>query len=463
MIGEVPPTESSSGLVIASRLLSVLVLVLANGFFVAAEFALVAIRRSRVDQLVAEKHPRARNLQRAVNSLDAYLAATQLGVTMASLGLGWVGEPAIAELVQPALHSILPGNLAAIGAHTLSIAIAFIIMTALHIVLGELAPKSLALQRPEGTSLFIVKPLELYLTIFRPAVLVLNSLGNSVLALFGLRAGSEELVHSPEELRLLVSASRRAGLLGEAEEDVVERVFRLGERRVSAFMTPRLDMIWLDVEESIPKLQQTVISSVYSHFPVCRDTVDELLGFVKAKNFLAASVSEPLTIARLLQLLNPPLYLPETLNAFDALELFRQSGSAVAAVVDEYGTTQGLVTLNDLLEAIVGDIRTGNEPAEPQALHCEDGSWLLDGLMSIEEFKDLFNIRELPEEEEEEVVRYQTVGGLVLNHLGRIPVPSESFQWNGFQITVIALDGNRIEKVLVKSLEEPQLDSQESE
>jgi putative hemolysin len=325
--------------------------------------------------------------------------------------------------------------------------VAFTIITALHIVLGELAPKSLALQRPERTSLFVIQPLELYLAIFRPAVSLLNNLGNLVLRLLGLEAGSGEvLVHSPEEIRLLVSASRQAGLLGEAEEDVVERVFSLGERRVSAFMTPRLELVWLDIEEPVQHIQQTVITSVYSHFPVCRENIDHLVGFVRAKDFLAASVTEPLTASRFMELLTQPIYIPDSIKALSALDMFKQSGSYIAAVVDEYGVVQGVVTLNDLLEAIVGDIHTGNEPLDIQAVRCEDGSWLLDGLLPIEEFMDMFHIRELPDEDE---FQYSTLGGLVLSHLGHIPVVSESFQWNALQIRVMAMDGNRIDKILV--------------
>jgi putative hemolysin len=439
--------EESSGLITGIELFAVIILVLANGFFVAAEFALVAVRRSRVDQLVEENYPRAKSLQHAVISLDAYLAATQLGVTMSSLGLGWLGEPAIAHLIEPTFKTLLPPNVATIGAHTLSVVIAFTIITALHIVLGELAPKSLALQRPEETSLFVIRPLDLYLTIFRPAVLVLNNLGNLVLRLLGLQAGEgEALVHSPEEIKLLVSASRQAGLLGEAEEDVVERVFNLGERRVSAFMTPRLELVWLNVEEPIQQLQQTVITSVYSHFPVCRENIDQLLGFVRAKDFLAASVSESLTATRLMTLITQPIYIPDSIKALSALDVFKQSGSYIAAVVDEYGVIQGAVTLNDLLEAIVGDIHTGNEPLDVHAIQCTDGSWLLDGLLPIEEFIDIFNIREFPHEDE---VQYSTLGGLVLSQLGHIPVASESFQWHNLQIRVMKMDANRVDKVLV--------------
>ncbi|UBF28265.1 hemolysin family protein [Kovacikia minuta CCNUW1] len=442
--------SNSDILQILIRLFAVVVLVLANGFFVAAEFALVAIRRSRIEQLLEEGHPRAKNLHRAVQHLDAYLAATQLGITMSSLGLGWLGEPAIAALIEPLLHTFLPERLASVGSHTLSVAIAFSIITSLHIVLGELAPKSLALQRPEGTALFVVQLLELYLAIFRPVVQFLNSLGNRVLRLLGLEAGgSEELIHSPEEIRLLVSASRQAGLLGEVEEDVVERILDLNERRISAFMTPRREVVWLDIEDPIPSLQRIVTNSVHSHFPVCRGSIDDLLGFITAKQFLSASLDGALTMASLSKLLSPPLYIPESTRTIIALEQFKSTGNHTAAIVDEYGAIQGLVTLNDILEAIVGDIRTGNEPEEPRAIQCSDGSWLLDGMLSVEDFKDLFEIRDLPGEEG---IEYQTLGGFVLSQLGHIPVVAESFEWDRLSIEVVDMDENRIDKVLVRPI-----------
>lgn len=404
--------NDSSSLLIGGKLIAVVIMVLANGFFVAAEFALVSMRRSRVEQLMAEGHPRAKALQRAVTNLDTYLAATQLGITMASLGLGWLGEPAIAELIEPAFH-FLPENLAWFGSHTISVAIAFAIITALHIVLGELAPKSLALQRPEATAVRVVNPLELYLAIFRPAIYLLNNLGNFVLVRLGLQAGSgEESIHSPDELRILISASREAGLVGEMEEDVVERLFRAGEQRVNAFMTTRKEIFWLDIEEPPHKLQQKIIDSVYSRFLVCQGSIDNPLGFVGAKEFLAACLASP--SPDLTALLTSVLYIPENTPALNGLGLFKKSGSYLAVVVDEYGVIQGLVTLNDLLEAIVGDIHTGNEPDEQQAVQGEDGSWVLDGMLPIEEFKDLLNIRKLPGEEEDD---YQTVGGFVTTQL----------------------------------------------
>jgi putative hemolysin len=435
--------DSSSGLVIASKLLAVMVLVLANGFFVAAEFALVGMRRSRVEQLIAEGHPQAPALQRAVIHLDAYLAATQLGITMSSLGLGWIGEPALAVLIEPAFHW-LPKSFAAISSHTLAGIIAFFIITALHIVLGELAPKSLALQRAEGTAIAIVSPLELYLTIFRPVVRFLNSLGNLVLRLLGLRAaGEEELLHSTEELKLLVAASRKAGLLGETEQDVVGRVFSLSNRRVSAVMTPRTEMDWLDINDSLPHIRHKVIESTHTFFPVGEDSVDNILGIIQAKEFL---VKNPTQLVDLQALLHQPLYVPESMRVLKIFELFKKSGTHIALVVDEYGVTQGLVTLSDILEAMVGDIPSIEELADPEIVQREDGSWLLDGLLPIDEFKEVFHLQKLLPGEG---VSYQTLGGFVVNQLGRIPSAAEYFEWSGMRVEVVDMDGNRVDKVLV--------------
>ncbi len=268
-----------------------------------------------------------------------------------------------------------------------------------------------------------------------------------MLRLLGLETGnSEELIHSPAELQLLVPATREAGLLQEAQEDVVERVFRLGEQRVSALMTSWLDIVWLDLEDAIATLQQQVIASVHSNFLVCQESVDHPIGFLRAKEFLAASLAKPLSVTDLRALLTPSLSIPESIRAFNALELFKTSGSHIAVVVDEYGSTQGLVTLNDLLEAIVGDIHTGNEPSEPQAVRRDDGSWLVDGMLPIEEFKELFHFKRLPLGEG---VDYQTIGGFILHQLGHIPTVSESFTWNHFAFEMIGMDGYRIDQVVI--------------
>lgn len=432
-------------LTIAGRLLAVILLVFANGFFVAAEFALVGVRRSRVEQLMTEGHPQAKPLKRAVDKLDTYLAATQLGITMTSLGLGWIGEPALAAIIEPVLHSFLPHGLAVIGSHTLSVIIAFTIITTLHIVLGELAPKSLAIQKPEGTALALVRPLELYLSLFRPAISFLNSLGNLVLKLIGLQPGSgEEMLHSPEEIKFLVAASHRAGLVGEAEQDMVSRVFRLGNQRVSAVMTPRTEIVWLDLDDSPQEIHRKITESVHSHFPVCQDSVDNLLGVVHAKELLGQSLVDQ--SIDLKPFLRQPLYVPEITSVLKVLEFFKQSVTHIAFVVDEYGVIQGLVTLNDILEAVVGDIPSPEDLAEPEVVQREDGSWLLDGMLPIHEFEEIFHARNLFRVERAD---YQTLGGFVISHLGRIPSAADQFEWSGLRFEVIDMDGNRVDKVLV--------------
>jgi CBS domain containing-hemolysin-like protein len=425
------------------KLATVIALVLANGFFVAAEFSLVALRRSRVEELIAEGHYLARTLERAVKNLDAFLAACQLGITMSSIGLGWIGEPFLAALIEPALR-FLPESWAFIGAHAIAVAIAFTIITALHIVLGELAPKSLALQRTEATALAVVSPLEWYLRLFRPVIAPLNNLGNLVLRLLGLRpAGGEELVHSPEELKFLVTASREAGLLSEAEEEMVEEVLRLRDRRVGALMTPRTEIVWIDLDDSPDENRRKMMESGRSRFPVCQGGLDNVLGVVFAKDLLARILAgEPLDLKSSVRDL---LFVPESVRALKVLELFKQSGTDSAMVTDEYGGIQGLITLKDILEAIVGEIPSADEPPDPQVVRRADGSWLLDGMLPVDEVTEVLSMAGPPPEEG----AYHTLGGFVMAHLGRIPSTGDRFEWGGLQFEVVDMDGHRVDKVLV--------------
>ncbi|MEH1807479.1 hemolysin family protein, partial [Nostoc sp.] len=307
-----------------------------------------------------------------------------------------------------------------------------------------LAPKSLALQRTERTAFAVINLLELYLVIFRPVVQALNSLGNLVLKLIGLEPGSsEELLHSTEELKLLVAASHEAGLLGEAEQDVVERVFSIGNRQVSAFMTSRTEMVWLDIDEPLSKIRSQVIESIHSFFPVGQQSIDNLLGIVQTKEFLAQNPTQAIELQALLK---PLLYVPESMKALNLLELFKKSGTHLALIVDEYGVTQGLVTITDIVEAIVGDIPTSEELADPDVVQREDGSWLLDGLLSIDELKEILDIRNLLPGAG---VNYQTLGGFVVNQLGHIPLVAEHFKWARLRFEVVSMDGSRVDKVLV--------------
>lgn len=433
-------------LLTSGKLLAVLFLVLMNGFFVAAEFSIVAIRRSRVEELVAKGQTGALPLQNAVKHLDLYLATTQLGVTMASLALGWIGEPALAVLIESALH-FLPAPIALIGSHALAVAIAFALITALHIVLGELAPKSLALQRTEKTALTIAWPLEIYLTIFKPAIYLLNKMGNLVLHLFGIEASTSEVsVYSVEELKLLVADSHKAGLLSGTEKELLGRVFRLGRRRVGALMKPRTEIVWLNLSSATEEVQAVITQSPHTHLPVAHGSLDNLLGILDVKNFWQQHHSaEALNIKKCLQ---RPLFVPESMVALKLLETFKRSGTPLAFVIDEYGEIQGLVNLDDILGAIVGDLQMSEPTVETHnAIQRPDGSWVLDGLFPIDEFKEKLHLRKLPHEG-----KYQTLGGFIMMQMGHIPAVGERCEWQGLSFEICNMAKHRIDRVIVKHI-----------
>ena len=418
--------------------LLVLVLVAANGFFVAAEFSLVAVRRSRVAQLVAAGRRNAKALERAVDNLDAYLAATQLGITISSLALGWIGEPALAHLIEPWLTWLL-GELATAGSHAFAVAIAFTIITALHIVLGELAPKSLALQRSEGTALRVVRPLRAFLFLLRPAIVALNGLGNLVLRLCGLRTGTvEESLHSPEELKLLVSASQEGGLLQEAQQELVERVLNIGDRRISDIMTPRVDVDWIDMDDDREETLRRIRNCRHGQLLVGKGSIDEPVGMVLKRNLLDQVLDgrplDPLAVIR------EPLVVHEAMTIFKVLEQFKKAPVRLAMIVDEYGGLEGIVTQTDLLEAIAGNLPDVVGEA-PEAIEREDGSLLIDGMMSAQ---DAFERLEIPPAEG----GFHTIAGFVLSRLGHLPVVGEHFDYEGWRFEVVDLDGRRIDKVL---------------
>ena len=333
---------------VAARLVAVMLLVLANGFFVAAEFSLVTVRRTRAEQLAEEGHPLGPTLLRAVRNLDPFIAATQLGITMASITLLWIGEPAVASLLIPVLGLILPEDVAAVGAHSVAVVIAFLFITTLHIVLGELAPKSIALQRPESTALIVVRPVEAFLTVFKPFIWLLNTSGNLTLRLMGIRpAPGTHLVHSVEELKLMVIASRQAGLLSEREEDMIERLLDFSEVRAHHIMVPRTEMVCVSLDVSPDEFFTLVSTKGFDRYPVFQDDLDNIIGIVHARDVLRlmrAMGHRPLQ-PPVTEVMREPLVLPESLVVEDLLAELRSRRRHLAILVDEYGGTAGLVTL----------------------------------------------------------------------------------------------------------------------
>ena len=430
----------SDPLDIALRLSAVVALVLANGFFVAAEFALVTVRKTRVDQLIAEGNRRARWVRRAISHPDNYIAATQLGITMASLGLGWLGEPAIATLIEPALQSV-PGPWARAGTHSASVALAFAVITALHIVFGELAPKTVALQNPEGTSLLVAGPTSLFMRTFWPFIALLNGMGRHAVALAGLRAPSgHAMVHSEEELKMLVTASQEAGVLEEGEEQMLHRVFGFGDLTAGQVMLPRTEMPAVPADVTLDAILDRIAAQPQPWLVVFRATPDDIVGFLHVEDVLAALRRPgPFEAARHVR---EAFAVPETMQADDVLEEMKRRATHHVVVIDEYGGTAGLITFVGLMERIVGEVATERQRALPRFATLADGSALVDGLALVGDVNERFGLHI------DEGV-YNTLGGFVLGEIGRRARVGDLVEVEGRTLRVEALDGLRVARVHV--------------
>ena len=417
------------------RLFAVLLLVAANAFFVAAEFALVAVRRSRIDQMVAEGDRSAMVVQRALMQLDRYISGTQLGITLASLALGWIGEPAIAVLVDKALRTI--GVTPAPGAvHTgAGIAVAFLVITFLHIVLGELAPKSVALATPEAVSRVVVRPLMVFSRVMSPFIGVLNATANRLLALFGVRpTGEGEHVHSPEELRLLVMQARAHGTLEESDSAMLAGVFDFHNKKAHDVMRPRTDMVAISEDVELDELVATLRREGYSRYPVYRDTQDDIVGLFLAKDFWLNEDQRHFVLGAHLR---EPLFVPATRAAERVLEDLRRTRAHMAVVLDEYGGTAGIVTMEDLVEEVVGDIADEYDPYSSREALLSDGVLELAGSMSL---VDVRSDHKLPIPEGD----WTTLGGYAFAMLGRLPRVGDRATFPGGELEVVAMDGRRV-------------------
>jgi putative hemolysin len=419
-------------------LLAILVLVAANGFFVAAEFSLVAVRRSRVEELVDRGLPNAASLEVAVDRLDANLAATQLGITISSLALGWIGEPVLAQMIEPGLERLF-GDAATFGSHAIAVVIAFAVITTLHIVLGELAPKSLALQRSERTALLIVRPLSVFLFLFRPAIFLLNGLGNLILRLFGLTPGAAEgSLHSPDELKLLIQESGEAGVIGTMQQEIVVRALNIGGRRISDIMTPRTELDWIDADDERAEMLKAIRISKHEQLLVGRGGVDEPLGIVFKRDLLHQALEgepvDPMAVLRDLFLVH------ETTSIFRVLEFFKSSPIRVAGIVDEYGILAGIVTQTDILEAIAGELADASG-REASILRASDGSRVIDGLTPAHEVFEALGLKPVAGD-------FHTIAGFIFASLAHLPQEGERFTHGGWVFEVAKLDGRRVDKII---------------
>lgn len=423
--------------IIAFEVLLIILLIFANGIFAMSEMAIVSARKTRLQQLANAGDAKARAALELANAPDRFLSTVQIGITSVGILAGAFGGATIAEQIG-AYISVFPA-LAPYG-EAIGLGVVVLSITYLSLIFGELVPKRFALNRPERIAALVAQPMNLLSKLAAPFVWLLSFSSNIIFKIFGVKA-SEEMPVTEEEIKVLIEQGTHAGVFEETEQDLVESVFRLGDRRVSALMTPRRDIAWIDAAASDEEIRRRMSQSHYSRFPICEGAVDNVVGVVKAKDYLAL----PIDAASLQSILKQPLFVPETTTALHALELFKDAHTHIALIIDEHGAVEGLVTTNDVLEAIVGDFAL---PAgqESYAVRREDGSWLLDGALPIDEFKEIFSIANLPNEQRS---GYHTLAGFVFMFLGRVPATADHFEWNGLRFEIMDMDGNRIDKVLV--------------
>jgi magnesium and cobalt exporter, CNNM family len=430
-------------------LLAVFALVFVNGFFVAAEFAFVGSRRTRLAQLAEEGSAGAKAAEDAINHLDSYIAATQLGITLASLGLGWIGEPAVAHIFEPLVSRFLPEDIARNVAQPVMAALAFALVTMLHIILGELAPKSIALQRPEDAAVIVSRPTRLFLNIFRPVIRLMNGIGGWVVRMLGFEpASGHSQVHSAEELEMLVHSSREAGLLQESEERLLRRVFDFADIPVQAVMQPRVEIEAFPLDIPFPELLAKVTSSHHSRYPVYEDSIDKVVGILFTKDLLDAIVRQPELLTNgganfnLKDALRTPMYIPSTVSVDKVLEQMQRKKTHLAVIMDEYGGMAGLATMEDIIEQIVGDVQDEfDTDASPISSQGDTAS--VDGLVSLTDITDRFGDLETEAES-------TTIGGYVAEKLDRIPVVGDVVQYGDYDVKVLKMDAMRVERVRFK-------------
>jgi len=412
-----------------------LFLVLLNGFFVAAEFAFVRVRSTSVEQLAAEGRTGSKALEGVMDKLDDYLAVTQLGITIASLGLGWVGEPAVASLLEPVIGSVVPEGLL----HLVAFALGFGIITFLHVVFGELAPKTIAIAEAERLSLFVAPPMTMFYYLFYPGIVVFNGTANAFTSLIGIPPASEtDETLGEREIRRILSRSGREGHVDMAEVEMIERIFELDDKIVREIMVPRPDVVTIQKTATLPEFKDMVLESGHTRYPVVEKDEDQIVGLIDVKDVIQVSEAEQSTV-RAGDLARDMLVVPESTAINDLLLQFRTERQQVAAVIDEWGAFEGLVTVEDAVEAIVGDIRDDFDVDEetPAIRAREDGSYEVDGGVPLAEINETLDVAFESES-------YETIGGVVIDELGQAPDTGDTVAIGGYDFAVTGVDGNRI-------------------
>jgi len=425
---------------IATEILIVLLLILANGIFALSEMAIVSARKTRLQQRAEDGDKGAEAALALSQEPTRFLSTVQVGITLIGILSGAFGGATIAEEIAAALDDVawLAPYSEAIG-----VGIVVITITFFSLIIGELVPKRIALNNAERIAARIAAPMSALARIATPVTALLSVSTEAVLRLLGIKPSGEPSV-TEEEVKLMIYEGAQVGVFEESEQEIVERVFRLGDRKASSLMTYRTEVIFLDIDDPLEDNLNKIVVSGHSRFPVCKGSPDEILGIVQVKDMFAQErAGQAVDLQAAIQ---PAVFIPEGMPALELLEHLREKMSHLALIIDEFGGVTGMVTINDVLEAIVGDIPTLEDKAvEPEIVQREDGSYLLDGMLSNEELKDLLELDELPNEDSGS---YETLGGMLMTEMGRIPNTGDAVNWNGWRFEVVDMDGYRVDKVL---------------
>jgi len=428
------------------EILLIFVLLLLNGVFAMSEIALVSARKTRLQQRADDGNKGAKIALELAGTTNRLLSTVQIGITLIGVLAGALGGATLAEKLTISLAKVAwIGEEAAGG---IALAIVVLLTTYFSLVIGELIPKRLGLNNPEQIAAAVAPLMRFLAWLTAPVVKLLSWSTDLGLRIIG-ASPSEEPPVTEEEIRVLMEQGTQVGVFEEAEQDMIESVFKLSDRYVETVMTPRTEVEWIDLDESFEEIRQFVLETNHTRYPVGQGSLDNVQGVLVARDFLSRCQNpEPFKVQDLLQ---PPLFVPDSMSALRVLDMMRDAGIHIALVIDEYGGLLGMVTLYDILEAIVGDIRPEGEEASEQVVQREDGSWLIDGLMDIEDYKEFFNLETLPGEER---IGYQTLGGFVMSQLGVVPTVGQHFEWSKHRFEVMDMDGKRVDKVLINLLAE---------
>lgn len=405
-----------------------------------AEIAVISSRKAKLQKLAHDGNKNAQAALELAKSPNKFLSTVQIGITLVGIFAGVFGGATIAKSLAKQL-TLVPF----ISQYSDAVALVIVVsvITYLTLIIGELVPKKIALNNPEKIASLVARPMEILSQISSPLVGILSFSTDWVFRIFRIKTSREPTV-SDEEIKLLLKEGTQTGVFEAAEKDIVERTFRLSDKKVKTLMTPRKEIIWLDIDSSFKTIRNKITKHPHAYFPVCKDTLDKVVGVVRTESLLTDYLAKEKIALK--EIVHKPLFIPESMDGLKVLELFKKSGIHMALVIDEYGSVQGLVSLTDILEAIVGDIPAINEFEENEIVKREDGTFLVDGLTPIDEFKEYFKIRKLPEDRRG---TFHTVGGFVTSSLGRIPTAGDTFALDQFRFEVMDMDGNRVDKVLI--------------